>query len=505
MDFQLTEGLLFRPFGIFRARARGRRFPRIPGALGLLLALLAWPHAALAFEMSGYIPTLQAGIVAGAALAGVVVCLARWAFARSAAFAAGTVFFLVEGAYRSFPGLLPPAAMQAGSAATLLAAAAPLLADHSSRLAAAARAASLALVAAAALTLIFIYQTDAPGLTAAIEIACALASLALCAALLRQAARHGVRWPSAALALVFVLSAGLWARDALSNTMAPAFTLALLRMLGVLATLAALPGHASHGRHDADPAGRGELRLSEMAGALESQRQMNALVSHELRAPLATISAAAQSLDMMLADTDEAVDSRLARIHRSVTRMTELVEQLLSQDRLGQQALTPRAECADMADIAHDVAAAMRPDTAHPLEIKAERGIPVFCDRPLTSVVVRNLVHNAIKYSPASEPVRIEAGQGEENGQPVAWLSVTDRGPGISEEDQARIFEPHFRRAAHRETKGLGIGLYLARNICENQGGSLTLHSKIGEGTRFVVTLPALSPATSQARQAAKT
>jgi signal transduction histidine kinase len=67
---------------------------------------------------------------------------------------------------------------------------------------------------------------------------------------------------------------------------------------------------------------------------------------------------------------------------------------------------------------------------------------------------------------------------------------VVDRGPGIGEEEQTRIFEPHFRRSAHRETQGMGIGLYLARRICQNQGGSLTMQSTVGVGTRFVITLP---------------
>ena len=149
----------------------------------------------------------------------------------------------------------------------------------------------------------------------------------------------------------------------------------------------------------------GELRLVEMAGALDTQRQMNALISHELRAPLATISAAAQSLDMILSGSGEAVDNRLARIHRSVTRMTELMEQLLNQDRLGGEAWTPRGEVADMSELVGDVVAAMQPDTAHALLLQTDADtLPVYCDRPLTSVVVRNLIHNAIKYSPASEP-----------------------------------------------------------------------------------------------------
>lgn len=289
--------------------------------------------------------------------------------------------------------------------------------------------------------------------------------------------------------------------------------LPLARLLLVLAALL-LAGLAQrgtgsaapHARADADQLVQGELRLVEMASALDTQRQMNALISHELRAPLATISAAAQSLDMILSGSGETVDSRLARIHRSVSRMTELMEQLLNQDRLGEQAWTPRGELTDMSELASDVVMAMQPDTAHALRLQTSGdALPVYCDRPLTSVVVRNLIHNAVKYSPASEPIRIETGQVEVNGAPMAWVAVTDRGPGIGPDEQARIFEPRFRRAAHRETQGMGIGLYLARRICQSQGGSLTMQSEVGVGTRFVITLPARAPAPGERDQAANT
>ncbi|KOQ38668.1 sensor histidine kinase, partial [Achromobacter xylosoxidans] len=190
----------------------------------------------------------------------------------------------------------------------------------------------------------------------------------------------------------------------------------------------------------------------------------------------------------------------------SVSRMTELMEQLLNQDRLGEQAWTPRGELTDMSELASDVVMAMQPDTAHALRLQTSGdALPVYCDRPLTSVVVRNLIHNAVKYSPASEPIRIETGQVEVNGAPMAWVAVTDRGPGIGPDEQARIFEPRFRRAAHRETQGMGIGLYLARRICQSQGGSLTMQSEVGVGTRFVITLPARAPAPGERDQAANT
>ena len=94
--------------------------------------------------------------------------------------------------------------------------------------------------------------------------------------------------------------------------------------------------------------------------------------------------------------------------------------------------------------MARDVVAAMRPDTAHALVLDADGALPAYCDRSLTSVVLRNLIHNAVKYSPASEPIRIEAGASMKDGVRQAWIAVVDRGPGIGEEDQQRIFEPRF-------------------------------------------------------------
>ncbi|MFY3333520.1 sensor histidine kinase, partial [Achromobacter xylosoxidans] len=342
----------------------------------------------------------------------------------------------------------------------------------------------------------------------------AAASAVLALWFLAAAARSGPqRAATAALGLAYLLSIAILARDAGFVPGDGSLVLPLARLLLVLAALL-LAGLAQrdtasavpHGRADADQLVQGELRLVEMASALDSQRQMNALISHELRAPLATISAAAQSLDMILSGSGETVDSRLARIHRSVSRMTELMEQLLNQDRLGEQAWTPRGELTDMSELASDVVMAMQPDTAHALRLQTSGdALPVYCDRPLTSVVVRNLIHNAVKYSPASEPIRIETGQVEVNGAPMAWVAVTDRGPGIGPDEQARIFEPRFRRAAHRETQGMGIGLYLARRICQSQGGSLTMQSEVGVGTRFVITLPARAPAPGERDQAANT
>lgn len=480
------------------------------------MAALSWPGPLLAASPANPYPDLHAGLIAGVALACAAAFAAAWAYTRTARYGAALAFVVVEGVLRVQPQLFPAGALQAGSFAALLALTVPLIAGSpaAARLAAASRWACIGLTGLAALALIFVYDADGgplPGLIAAV---CAAASAALAAWFLAAAARRGPHRSSAlALGAAYVLSAWVLAQDAWSPTVGGALAPELARLLLVLAALL-LAGMERLPRQDparTEPAGvdhqiEGELRLVEMAGALDTQRQMNALISHELRAPLATISAAAQSLDMILSGSGEAVDNRLARIHRSVTRMTELMEQLLNQDRLGGEAWTPRGELTDMSELVGDVVAAMQPDTAHALLLQTGADtLPVYCDRPLTSVVVRNLIHNAIKYSPASEPIRIDTGRTLENGVPMAWMAVTDSGPGIGQDEQARIFEPHFRRSAHRETQGMGIGLYLARRICQTQGGSLTMQSQVGVGTRFVITLPARPPAAADTDQAANT
>lgn len=479
----------------------------------LLCALscaLLWPGTVLAYGLNGPYEDIQLGLTAGVAIACALVCAVAWGYTRQAILGAGLAFVLIEGLFRSLPQILPPGALQAGSFAALLALTAPLLSGlpHASRLAAACRGLSIALAAVAALALIFVYETENGSIPAMIAGLCAVLSVPLAVWFaVRAAVRKTGRAPALAMAAAYAASAWMLGHDAWQSNGADtaATPIELARLLLVAGALFGLtlagqirpqsgPGRAGHDPVDAEHLAQGELRLAELAGALDTQRQMNALISHELRAPLATISAAAQSLDMILSDSGEAVDSRLGRIHRSVARMTELMDQLLNQDRLGEQAWTPRGEQTDLAELARDVVTAMQPDTAHALLMQADASLPVYCDRPLTSVVVRNLIHNAIKYSPANEPVRIEAGQTQVDGVQMAWLAVIDRGPGIEDEEQARIFEPHFRRSAHRETQGMGIGLYLARRICQNQGGSLTMQSKVGAGTRFIITLPAQAP-----------
>ncbi len=97
-----------------------------------------------------------------------------------------------------------------------------------------------------------------------------------------------------------------------------------------------------------------------------------------------------------------------------------------------------------------------------------------------------NLLDNAVKYTPAGGAVTVEAFAYEL----FCRVDVTDTGPGIPEEEHARVFRRFYRSAAVAQEPGVGIGLYLARQIAEGQGGYLKVFSKPGKGAKFSLYLP---------------
>ena len=232
-------------------------------------------------------------------------------------------------------------------------------------------------------------------------------------------------------------------------------------------------------------------QLSETA---ELQGQVSSLLSHELRAPLSTISAAAQSLDLILSGSGELVDGRIARIRRAVLRMTELLDAFFSAERTNSGPLAPIYQEVNLSSLAASVIAQQQPDASHTLVLDAPNPVMAWCDPSLCAVVLRNLTHNAIKYSPANRPIVVRVRERRAGTQHVGVISVLDHGAGMDAEEMKRIFERNYRRPSHREVKGTGIGLYLARCLCEHQSGKLEVESTLGSGSCFFITLPGNRP-----------
>jgi two-component system sensor histidine kinase SenX3 len=119
--------------------------------------------------------------------------------------------------------------------------------------------------------------------------------------------------------------------------------------------------------------------------------------------------------------------------------------------------------------------------------------LPVYGDHDLLMTAFRNLIDNAIRYSP--EGTRVGVGVRSRDG--LVQVSVTDQGPGITPEEQERIFERFYRidAARSRQTGGTGLGLSIVKHVVSNHGGEVTVWSQAGQGSTFTVRLPEMESA----------
>jgi signal transduction histidine kinase len=168
-------------------------------------------------------------------------------------------------------------------------------------------------------------------------------------------------------------------------------------------------------------------------------------------------------------------------------RLTRLTWDLLDASRLEQGLFALRMQPVDLAELAHECAGTLGTPESH-LKVLGEPQVLVLADPDRIRQVLENLVSNAVKHSPRGVPVTLHVSrQALTEGRACGVLSVIDEGPGIPPELLPRIFE---RFVAGSRSHGLGLGLYLAHRIATAHGGTLTVQSTPGAGTRFTLSLP---------------
>ncbi|GGK81321.1 MULTISPECIES: sensor histidine kinase [Streptomyces aurantiacus group] len=230
--------------------------------------------------------------------------------------------------------------------------------------------------------------------------------------------------------------------------------------------------------------------LDRVDEAFRAQRQLIDDASHELRSPLAIIRA---NLDAVLTteESDEAERRAAARsVDRATTRMTRLVEDLLA---------TARRTAPALADADVDLAAAAGEACEEFVPLAAERGLvlhrrlatglTVIGDHDALRRAIGNLLSNAVRLAPPG--TRITVSTGRQDGW--LWTSVQDEGPGILDDDQARVFDRFWRAKGNGggRDRHAGLGLAIVRQIVESHGGQIRLFSRMGEGSTFVLWFPA--------------
>jgi signal transduction histidine kinase len=254
---------------------------------------------------------------------------------------------------------------------------------------------------------------------------------------------------------------------------------------------------------------RRRLERARVLGLEEANARMDeflGIASHELRTPLTSASANVQMVERGLRALNEEGDTlpeglgeKLQHLHmlvrrteRQMGRLARLVGDLLHVSREQAGKLELRLEPCELLHIVREAVREQQaawPDRSIVLELP-RRAVSLLGDADRLGQVVTNYLGNALKYAPKEEPVTVRVRV--RNG--VARVEVTDRGPGLTPEQQEGLFERFYRAPGIEQQNGsgmgLGLGLYICRTIVERHGGALGVRSHAGQGSMFWFTLP---------------
>jgi len=257
------------------------------------------------------------------------------------------------------------------------------------------------------------------------------------------------------------------------------------------------------------------IEITQQTRAREEMERLNrlkdeflSLASHELRTPLSSILGNAQLLQQDLKrqmqttskdesgktttqGLDQQESNTLDRIISQARRMNKLIDEMLDITRIRSEVFElKKQEHVDIVALVRLVVEDYAASSDHPISLETSlKSLAITCDEARVEQVLNNLMGNAIKYSPPGKPVVAGIEQGQSN-EVIVW--VRDQGPGISQEEQAHIFDRFYRAHAYGNpgVEGLGLGLYIAHEIVNRHGGRMWLASKPEAGSTFYFSLP---------------
>jgi two-component system OmpR family sensor kinase len=211
-----------------------------------------------------------------------------------------------------------------------------------------------------------------------------------------------------------------------------------------------------------------------------------AVLAHDLRNHLQPLIGRLQMMRINLEHGVPVEISSVGSALASAQRLARLTEDLLDMKRLDEGLFSLRLAPVDLARLCRETAESLGTSTT-PVHTSGEASLVAVVDEERIRQTLENLVANAIKYSPPGKPVQLHVLADLGAPKRRAVIEVLDSGPGISREVAATLFDPF---SFSSDSKGLGLGLYLAHRIAQVHSGALTVHSRPTGGTRFRLTLP---------------
>ncbi|MTH52880.1 PAS domain-containing protein [Bacillus mangrovi] len=229
--------------------------------------------------------------------------------------------------------------------------------------------------------------------------------------------------------------------------------------------------------------------ITELKKLEQMRKDFVANVSHELKTPITSIKGFSETLlDGAMSDK-QTLEYFLSIILKESDRLQTLIQDLLDLSKIEQQAFRLTFSDCDLHEIADDIVAilsskAEEKEIVLTVDSEAEV-IPAIGDVYRIKQIFINLINNALTYTPKGGSVNLSL----RNGKDHAWVTVSDSGIGISEEELPRIFERFYRvdKARSRNSGGTGLGLAIVKHLVEAHKGQITVKSRVGEGTTFTV------------------
>jgi two-component system sensor histidine kinase KdpD len=236
-------------------------------------------------------------------------------------------------------------------------------------------------------------------------------------------------------------------------------------------------------------------RAQELAHQMEAAQRSDQLrttlldaIAHEFKTPLTSIKAATTAL---LAHPEQPVDTvaeLLAIADEEAERLKILIDDALELASLDRGDIRLSRTPVTVSDVVREAVDSVRIDSRQ-LTVAGSDAVPTLAlDQRLIRLAIRQILDNALKYSPPGTPIEVKVATGDG----MVWIDVNDHGDGIPEKDQERIFERFYRGPSTSQVPGSGLGLSIANSIVRAHGGTLTLTSRPGE-TTFRIALPASS------------
>ncbi|HLL24156.1 MAG TPA: PAS domain-containing sensor histidine kinase, partial [Kofleriaceae bacterium] len=231
----------------------------------------------------------------------------------------------------------------------------------------------------------------------------------------------------------------------------------------------------------------------ELVQSVQRRDEFLSIASHELRTPLQALvlHLDTTALAITRGDSRDALATRVAVATKHIDRLTSLIDSMLDVSKVALERLELVREDVDLVAVVRDVVERQQ-GRAHQVgstvSVRAPASLVGAWDRSRLDQVVTNVLANAIKYG-QGRPIAITI---EQTGM-TTQLAIEDQGIGIDPADHERIFT-RFERAASHNYGGLGLGLFIAREIVRAHGGEIHVESRLGHGARFVVSLPIQPP-----------